>query len=92
MITIYVATVFCFHKSTESERSLSAVWLSICDVIIPYGNKSFATQTKILLEMNFSTQSSLGHVNDDCCPSTTCTNFKLTAILFSHREMSGLQW
>lgn len=34
MITIYVATIFCFHKSTESERSLSAAWLSICDVII----------------------------------------------------------
>lgn len=34
MITIYVATVFCFHKSTESERSLSAAWLSICDVMI----------------------------------------------------------
>ena len=34
MITIYVATVFCFDKSTESERSLSAAWLSICDVIV----------------------------------------------------------
>ena len=46
----------------------------------------------MLLEVDFSTQSSLGHVNDDCCPSTTCTNFKLTAILFSHMEMTGLQW